>query len=592
MRTSAARIVSDAASLNAGRQAVVHRRWADEEVTSLDQFRWRTFVWALSTTLGVLIPFWIVVPPTYLTNDDTTIRKTLEGLTAPGAAPSGYLPMAHSLLGWGIVALQRVVHVHLWDFVVAGLLVCAIATLLAYVWCLSRSTLERVFGVTTVLVTIAPLVAGMQFTISATLAGIAAMTIAATELLQPAPRRSLLAASAALLTAGLLVRPMGAAAGGLLVVGLLLPFAIADREDRQVRIYRLGIAALLLVVTVFGLSNLDDALYRLSPAWSAYRDDRWVLARFFEWGGDLPSASIDSLRSRLGWSANDWELLQRFWGVDAAVHSHTKVQALYGAWLSLSDWSVRAHSLVQRGATELSAATVLRLVSESVATLGACVLIALAYARRRALVPLCASAAIFFAACITIEVGFKELPTRLFAPLQVALAVASLITCRMLVRPTTRRVTAFAAVLAGALFVYQAQATITSAVADSRQSKEIDTQVLELLRQSPSLLVLHADSFPSEYWWRPFHTPPVQLAALQLGLNNHHPYVQRFVQNVYGGSLLHAICTDPSIIVVAEHGRLEPVTAFMKEHYDADVTWIPAYEGSFRAWRCSPNTGE
>ena len=100
MRTSAARIVSDAASLNAGRQAVAYRRSADQAVTSLDQFRWRTFFWALSTTLGVLIPFWIVVPPTYLTNDDTTIRKTLEGLTAPGAAPSGYLPMAHSLLGW------------------------------------------------------------------------------------------------------------------------------------------------------------------------------------------------------------------------------------------------------------------------------------------------------------------------------------------------------------------------------------------------------------------------------------------------------------------------------------------------------------
>src|SRR5262249_19184190 len=107
----------------------------------------------------------------------------------------------------------------------------------------------------------------------------------------------------------------------------------------------------------------------------------------------------------------------------------------------------------------------------------------------------------------------------------------------------------------------------------------------------PSLLVLHADSFPSEYWWRPFHTPPVQLPTIQLGLNNHHPYVQRFVQQAYGGSLLHAMCSDPSIIVVAERGRLDPVTVFMKEHYDTDVTWIPAFDGSFRAWRCSPNGG-
>ena len=564
---------------------------ADPPAASLDQFRWRTFVWTLWTTVGILASFWIVIPPTYLTNDDTTIRKNLEGLTAPGATPSGYVPMAHSLLGWGVVAMQRIVPIHLWDVVVAGLLVCSIATLLAFVWSLSRNTLERVLAVVTVLVTIAPLLAGMQFTISATLAGIAAMTLAATELLQLAPRRSVLAASAALLTAGLLVRPMGAAAGGLLVIALLLPLAVADREDRRVRISRLGIAALLLVMTVLGLANLDEVLYRLSPAWNAYRSDRWVLARFFEWGGELPSISIESLRSRLGWSGNDWELLQRFWGVDSAIHSHTKLQTLYGAWSSAVDWRARADWLMQRGATELSGATAFRLVSESVTTLGVCVLVALAYARRRPLAPLCASVAIFFAACIAIEIGFKELPTRLFAPLQVALVVASFITCRMLARPATRIVTALATVLAGALFLQQAQTTVASAIADSRQARDIDAQVLDLLQQRPSLLVLHADSFPSEYWWRPFHTPPVQLAAIQLGLNNHHPYVQQFVEHAYGGSLLHAICSDPSIIVVAERGRLDPVTVFMHEHYHTGVTWIPAYDGSFRAWRCSPSGG-
>jgi len=48
------------------------------------------------------------------------------------------------------------------------------------------------------------------------------------------------------------------------------------------------------------------------------------------------------------------------------------------------------------------------------------------------------------------------------------------------------------------------------------------------------------------------------------------------------------MCTDPSIIVVAERGRLAPVTLFMREHYDTEVTWIPVYDGSFRAWRCAP----
>src|SRR5262245_14666138 len=375
-KPTAATIESNAPSMSRPIPAIAELPSALATETSLDQFRWRTFVWTLSTTLALLVSFWIVVPPTYLTNDDTTIRKTLEGLTAPAATPSGYVPMAHSLLGWGVVAVQRIVPVHLWDFVVAGLLICSIATILAYVWSLSRTTLERVLGVAGVLVTIAPLLAGMQFTISATLAGIAAVTRAVTELCQTAPRPSGPAASGALLTAGLRMRPMGAAAGGLLVIGLLLPLAVADREYRRARICRLGIAALLVVMTALGLANLDDAMYRLSPAWNAYRSDHWILARFFEWGGELPSASIESLRSQPGWSANDWELLQRFWAIDAATHSHMKVQLLYGAWVSLVDWRAKADSLVQRGAAELSVATGFRLISESVTTLSVCALVA------------------------------------------------------------------------------------------------------------------------------------------------------------------------------------------------------------------------
>jgi hypothetical protein len=284
-------------------------------------------------------------------------------------------------------------------------------------------------------------------------------------------------------------------------------------------------------------------------------------------------------------------LLRRFWGIDPAIHSHTKVQMLYGAWSSFVDWRTGADWLTRRAATELSATTGLRLVSASAVTLSVCGLVALVYARRQALWTLCASAAIFFAACAAIEIGFKELPARLFAPLQVALVVATLITCRTLSRPTAPMVAVVGVALAGGLFLEQARTTVATAMAKSRQSQEIDAQVLELMQQRPSLLVLHADSFPSEYWWRPFHTPPVQLQAIQLGMNNHDPDVQRFIDAAYGGSLLQAMCSDPSIVIVAERGRLEPVTTFMKEHWDTDVTWMPVYDGSFRAWRCWPQRG-
>jgi hypothetical protein len=261
---------------------------------------------------------------------------------------------------------------------------------------------------------------------------------------------------------------------------------------------------------------------------------------------------------------------------------------LSAAWSSLVDWRSGSAWLMQRATAELSAATGLRLLSESRVTLSVCALVALAYARRQAVAILCASVAIFFVSCAAIEIGFKELPARLFAPLQVALVIAMLITCRMRSRPRASVLTMIGATLAGALFLQQAWTTVASAVADRRQSQEIDAQVLELMKQRPSLLVLHADSFPSEFWWRPFHTPPVQLPAIQLGLNNNQPDVRQFIDETYGGSLLQAMCSDPSIIVVAERGRLDPVTTFMREHYGTDVTWIPAFDGSFRAWRCSP----
>ena len=586
---SAATIESDAHSMSKAIPAIADTSSADSEATSLDQFRWCTFVWALSITLGILVAFWIVVPPTYLTNDDVTIRRRLEGLSAPGAAPTGYVLMTQSLLGWAVVAVQRVVPVHLWDLIVASLLLCSIAALVATTWSMSRDVSDRLLSLAAMLVPIAPLLAGLQFTISSTLGGIAAMAIAATELLARAPRRTVLAAAGVLALVSLLVRPMGAMAGGLLVTALLVPVALSDRERRVTLVCRLAIAAALLAVTTVALTFLNHALYSLSPAWNAYHDDDWILAHVFEWGGDLPSRTVDSLRAQVGWSPNDWELLRRFWGIDAGIHSHMRLETLQRAWTTLLDWRLGAEWLVQRGATELSRATLARFFSESAVTLIVCTLMAVAFASRRGVAAACASTAIFFGACAAIEIGFKELPDRLFAPLQVALVIASLLTYRMLARPTTTVMARLCAALIIALFAHAAVSTAVGAVADSRQSKEIDAQVLELLQQRPSLLLLHADSFPSEYWWRPFHTPPVRLPAIQLGLNNHNPEVQRFVQRAYHGSLLRAVCTDPSIIVVAERGRLDPVTTFMKEYYGTGVTWIPVYDGSFRAWRCSPS---
>lgn len=549
--------------------------------------RWRVFVAIFAVTVASAIAFWIAIPPTYLTNDDVSIRRDLEGLTTPDAAPTGYVLMAHSLLGWTLVGIQRIAPVHAWDVVIAGLLLASVALAMAIAWTVSVGTAARVLAVAAVLVIIAPLFAGLQFTISATLAGTAAMLSAGLELLLPVPRRSVLAASAALFVLGVLVRPMAATAGALLAIATLVPGAVLDADIRRRSLKRMGITAVAILAAVLALVYVDDMLYQLSPAWATYHEDNWMTARLFEWGGDLPGRTVEPLRAQVGLTANDWELLRRWWGVDPTVHSHARIEALYGAWSGVADWHQRLDWLLQRAATAFAFATVTRLVMQSATACAAAVLLAIAAASWRGIAASIGAAVIFFAACVVIEIGFKELPFRLFGPLQVGLVLAVLVTSR--VAGTTHRVvTACCAAIALGLAIQQTWLVGQDARADRRQSKEVDAQVAEVLQLHPSLLVLHADSFPSEFWWRPFHTPPTRLATLQLGLNNHNPYVQNFVARSRGSSLLRAICTDPSILVVSEPSRLEPVTAYMREHYGTRVDWQLVYSGSFRVWRCSP----
>src|SRR4029079_13441451 len=173
------------------------------------------------------------------------------------------------------------------------------------------SVLPRALAVVAALAIMVPLLAAMQFTISATLAGIAAMTVIVMELLTPMPRKPLLLASAVLLVVGLLLRPLSAAAGGLLSAALLSPLAMNARNPTANGLRRLLLAAVALSVLAGTLVYLDRVLYRLSPEWSTYRDDHWRLAWSFEWGGGPPEPEVALLRARVGWSQNDWDLVRQ-----------------------------------------------------------------------------------------------------------------------------------------------------------------------------------------------------------------------------------------------------------------------------------------
>jgi hypothetical protein len=540
---------------------------------------------AFPLTLTLVTALYVLIPPTYQTNDDPNIRRSIEGLSAPGAAPTGYVVFAPALIAWPLVAVQRVVRVHGWDVVVAGLLIWSVAIMLTNAWAASFGVAGRLITMSAALLTIFPLLPVLQFTISATLAGAAAMLTIALEVLAASPRRSVIVCASTLAFAGLLVRPLGATAGGLLALVLVMPLVCAEQEHRSRRLAALACAACALVTCAGTVMLLDRAMYGLSPAWEAFREDQ-ATAHLFDPSVYLPTNVEDAIRVQLGWSANDWDLLSRGWGVDPTIHSHQNTQMLYATWSALVGPRLEAQWFFERALDELRPENVARLLGDARMAFVGVALIVAAAARRRGLTESIAVAALFVAACAVIEIAFKHLPFRLFGPLQACFVVAAAIVIGRHYESPPRRWAFIVAAIALMLAGVEARTMIHGAMADAQQSREVDAQVADLLQLHPSLLVLHRDSFPSEFWWRPFHTPAVKLPAIQLGTNNHNPSVEDFAERTYHDSLLHVICTDPSVLVVAEEGRLEPVTNYMAEHYETHVTWTEVYAGSFRVWRC------
>ena len=73
---------------------------------------------------------------------------------------------------------------------------------------------------------------------------------------------------------------------------------------------------------------------------------------------------------------------------------------------------------------------------------------------------------------------------------------------------------------------------------------------------------------------------------IRLGGNNGNPLLRHYLKATGRSRLLVAICGDPSIMVIADRPRLDLVTRYMAEHEARTITWEPAFEGSFSAWRC------
>ena len=541
------------------------------------------FLAALVAVSAVLTIAWVLTPPVYFTNDDVSIRLALEGRGIPGQPATGFSLLTHAALGWSVVAVNRILpSVPWWDIVVAGTLFWALAVFLALAWdALGTGWLARATAIGAVLVAVVPLASALQFTISATLAGGAATLLVLAELgAVRRARASVMAMSALLLLTGLLLRAIAAAAGIAAVVLLVSPLLVAPQFRRP----RLAAALAAVVLLVVAVQYVDGMLYSLAGEWDAYYRYNWMIARLFEWGGELPARETALVRASVGWSPNDWMMLQAYFGVDRAVHGFPQLARAYDASASLVGWDGMIRAAIARAAA-IDTADVRRLLGASASVLAVMAAAGL-YARRGGFVRGGLTVILFSVLCLAIEVVFKELPFRVLAPLELCLVAAMLA-----VVPATRRVPSPVVSVIGlgvvvAVLAAQIGATVTAAEAEYRHSQQVTNEVMALERLSPSLLVLHADTFPREHWWRPFRHPRIELPTIALGWNNQNPLLQRFLSSSGREPLLNAICSDPAIFVIADEGRLDFVTTYLQEHYAANVKWTDVFGGSFHAWRC------
>lgn len=331
---------------------------------------------------------------------------------------------------------------------------------------------------------------------------------------------------------------------------------------------------------------LDGLLYGMDPEWDAYNRYNWMSAQLAEWGGGLPVGEVDTIRAAAGWSSNDWAMLQRWSVVDPTLHSPTRVSDAYEAQTALVSRGGWGAWLTSRIAV-VNQDTLWGLATASTQILVVLGALVGAYASALGAVAAAAGLLLFTGLCVAIEAVFKDLPFRLLAPLQTCVLAAVLLTLGRLRR--TPSVAASIVALAAILMILTEQTRTIAATAslDRLHNAQVEQDVAELLRLSPSLIVTQADEFPSEVWWRPFVRPATALPAIWLDLD---PPLQRFLSATERQPLFRAICEDPSIVVVSVDGRLELITQYLREHADMEVRWEEVFTGSFRAWRCVPQT--
>ena len=557
---------------------------AVRETSGRSHFAWTRFGASAALVVCGLIALWTWIPPAYDTNDDATIRSVLEGTRIPGQPATGYALLPHSALGWLLVSVREVwPSVYAWDIAVTGTLAWGLAVFASLVWGSAGSVGLRASAIVTTLAVMLPLVGTVQYTISATIAGGAAIALAWTELQRDHARRSVLATACALFVLAVMVRAGGAMAGMLAVVASLLPLAL-ERRRRGIGALSALLAAAVVLFAV--LHAVDLALYSMRPEWNAYRELNELVTALFDWNWQavLPSAvNVTGARSAVGWTANDWLMLEHAWGVDSELFGVQPVRDFYAATVAhLQPWDY-VEAAVQR-LSIVDAANVSERLNEAWTALLAMAIVVAMYTRRPDLRLMSGMTVCFTLYCVGVQVGFKSLPFRLFAPM-IACFVGVVLAN---IHPVRLAGTSMSVVLVVVLVLcgYQARTVLEGMTANRAHSLQVDAEGAALAALQPSLVVIHRDTFPEEHWLRPLDRPDVRLMMIRLGRNNQNPQLLSFLRSSGLSTFPSAICDHQSVLVINEPGRLEILSTALQERSGRTVAWKSHFTGSFRAWQC------
>ena len=518
---------------------------------------------------------------TFLTNDDTSMMLRAAGVSKV-SEPSAMILFTHVAIGWCLKTLYSLAgHVPWYAiYLVSCLFVAHTAILYAALW---RKPDLRIIGffILYFLAFGTQILQQLQFTIVASylsFAGFALLVIEAgprseSETAEPRRLSWQLVLGIALVVLGCMIRWRAM----VMATALFVPFfaMLALRPSLRGALVRLWPIALAILLSGLARES-NEAVYQADPGWKSYREFRPKRAEFVDYAAlnRLPEEQRLEVLNSVGWSGNDYRIMELRFFMDEELYTVERFQALIDR--------LPPHNAAEPipGLKGLST----RITSDSsLRAFALCLLIAIASRWRSATALPLAGAVLAFCGVMGVLVFyFKPPPSRVLLPMLGYLVVAPLL---LYEAPLQRRVVrAIAALLC--LFWLAAQLPEAQA-ANAARSQRADAEneflhaQLELLDPQPTTLYVTWDSrFPAKLVL-PFEDISYLDAFQTLGLGTAQRSPAAAEQLATHGieDLYLALATRDDVLIVSERpDLLELYTEYMKQHYQLRVSSRVTYQ--------------